>query len=227
MTSPDWQAVITALDKQGFAILPLMDAATCKQLWQLYDEEKPFRSRVVMARHGYGQGEYKYLSYPLPQPIADWRETLYRHLAPLANHWHERMGLETRFPATLKLFLERCHAAGQTKPTPLLLSYGAGDYNCLHQDLYGEHVFPLQATIMLSPPEDYTGGAFVLTEQRPRMQSRAEVVTLKLGEAVIFPVRHRPVEGTHGPYRVAMRHGVATVTTGRRRTAGIILHDAT
>ncbi len=180
-----------------------------------------------MARHGFGRGEYKYFAYPLPVPIAELRATLYSRLAPIANRWNEAMGIAVRYPAQLEAFLARCHAAGQTRPTPLLLRYGPGDYNCLHQDLYGEHVFPLQVAFLLSEPRrDFTGGEFVLTEQRPRMQSRAEVVALAQGEGVIFPVHHRPVQGTRGVYRVNMRHGVSRVRSGARHTLGIIFHDA-
>jgi hypothetical protein len=186
-----------------------------------------FRSQVHMARHGFGRGEYKYFAYPLPEMVAGLRARLYPQLAPIANRWQERMGLETRFPAAHDDFLKRCHAAGQTRPTPLLLQYGPDDYNCLHQDLYGEHVFPLQVAILLSrPEEDFTGGEFVLTEQRPRMQSVPSVVPLQQGDAVIFAVSQRPVSGTRGSYRVTMRHGVSRVRSGRRHTLGIIFHDA-
>jgi hypothetical protein len=186
-----------------------------------------FRSRVVMARHGFGRGEYKYFAYPLPATIAALRTALYPPLAAVANRWNAAMGIDVRYPASHAEYLTRCHHAGQAKPTPLLLQYEAGDYNCLHQDLYGEHVFPLQATILLSRPGvDFTGGEFMLTEQRPRMQSRGEVVTLTQGEAVIFPVHHRPVQGTRGRYRVNMRHGVSRIRSGHRHTIGIIFHDA-
>jgi hypothetical protein len=180
-----------------------------------------------MARHGFGRGEYKYFAYPLPEPIGALRTALYPHLAAIANRWNEAMGIDIRFPPAHEDFLKRCHKAGQTRPTPLLLQYGEGDYNCLHQDLYGEHVFPLQATILLSRPgADFSGGEFVLTEQRPRMQSRAEVVALGRGEAVIFPVHHRPVQGSRGIYRVNMRHGVSRIRAGHRHTLGVIFHDA-
>jgi hypothetical protein len=194
----------------------------------LYDDDGRFRSHVVMARHGFGRGEYRYFRYPLPEVVASLRAALYPHLAPFANRWHEALGIEVRFPAEHSAFLDRCHAAGQVKPTPLLLRYGVDDYNCLHQDLYGEHVFPFQVAILLSQPHrDFTGGEFVLTEQRPRMQSRAEVVPLGLGDAVIFAVHHRPVQGTRGTYRVNLRHGVSRLRSGRRHTLGVIFHDAT
>jgi hypothetical protein len=206
---------------------PLLDARQCRAICALYAEEQPFRSRIVMARHGFGRGEYKYFAYPLPPLVAALRTALYPPLATIANRWNERMGVGVRYPAVRAEFLERCHQAGQTKPTPLLLQYAAGDYNCLHQDLYGEHVFPLQVAILLSEPgADFTGGEFVLTEQRPRMQSRAEVVPLGRGEGVIFPVHHRPVQGTRGVYRVTMRHGVSRLRSGSRHTLGIIFHDA-
>jgi len=212
------------LDARGYAVSkPLLDARGCARLAQLYDEAGIFRSRVVMARHGFGSGEYKYFAYPLPEIVAELRTTLYPQLAGIANRWND--GAE--YPASLQSYLKTCHAAGQTKPTPLLLRYGPGDYNCLHQDIYGEHVFPLQATVLLSKPgEDFEGGEFVLTEQRPRMQSRVEVVPLRQGEAVVFPVRYRPVQGTRGAYRVNMRHGVSRLQSGHRMTLGIIFHDA-
>jgi hypothetical protein len=193
----------------------------------LYEADERFRSKVVMERHGFGRGEYKYFNYPLPALVADLRTSLYPHLAAIANRWNAALGIDVRYPAAHSAFLARCHAAGQTKPTPLMLRYGAGDYNCLHQDLYGEHVFPLQATILLSDPDrDFTGGEFVLTEQRPRMQSRPEVVPLCQGDAVIFAVQHRPVQGSRGAYRVNMRHGVSRVRRGHRQTLGVIFHDA-
>jgi hypothetical protein len=193
----------------------------------LYSREDAFRDRVVMARHGFGRGEYKYFRYPLPEIVARMRSALYPRLAPLANRWNVALGLEPRFPDRHAQFLRRCHAAGQRRPTPLLLQYAAGDYNCLHQDLYGEHVFPLQLTVLLSEPgRDFAGGEFVLTEQRPRMQSRAEVVPLAKGDAVVFAVRHRPVRGSRGVYRVNLRHGVSRVRWGQRHTLGIIFHDA-
>ena len=205
----------------------LLDVATCHALAGLYDDETRFRSRVVMQKHNFGRGEYKYLSYPLPEPVAALRSALYPPLAAIANEWRKTLGEASRFPPTLKAFLEQCHAAGQARPTPLLLRYNADDYNCLHQDLYGPLMFPLQLTLLLSAPgTEFTGGEFVLVEQRPRAQSRAAVVPLAQGEAVIFPVHHRPAQGTRGPYRVTMRHGVSRVLSGRRHTLGIIFHDA-
>jgi uncharacterized protein len=217
-----------AFDGDGFAVLPgLLGAGSCADLVALYDEREAFRSRVVMARHGFGQGEYKYLAYPLPPAVEDLRQALYRLLAPVANRWHGQLGIEGAFPAALDLYLARCHAAGQRRPTPLILKYGPGDYNCLHQDLYGELVFPIQATILLTRPnEDFTGGEFLLVEQRPRRQSKGEVVPLRQGDAVLFPVNHRPVAGTRGHYRVTMRHGVSPVHSGSRFTLGVIFHDA-
>jgi uncharacterized protein len=224
----DWPGIEAALDAYGCATTgPLLPAEECMALAGLYDSEAPFRSRVIMARHGFGRGEYKYFAYPLPEIIAALRAALYPHLAAIANRWNTTMGIATRYPAEHDDYLVQCHVAGQIRPTPLLLRYGEGDYNCLHQDLYGEHVFPLQATVLLSRPGgDFTGGEFVLTEQRPRMQSRAEVVPLAQREVVIFPVHHRPVQGTRGVYRVNMRHGVSRLRAGRRHTLGIIFHDA-
>ena len=224
----DWTAAATQLDSRGCAVLPSLLAPTsCRELAALYSDDGRFRSRVVMNRHGFGQGEYKYFAYPLPALVAELRTVLYAHLAPIANEWSRRLGKEQLYPASLEAFLERCHAAGQVKPTPLLLQYGPEDYNCLHQDLYGEWVFPLQLAVLLSQPgHDFTGGEFVLTEQRPRMQSRAEVVPLGQGDGVVFAVHHRPVRGTRGDYRVNLRHGVSRVRSGRRQTLGIIFHDA-
>jgi hypothetical protein len=225
--SLDWSCIASELDAHGCATTgALLPAAACKQLVDSYDDETRFRSRIVMARHGFGQGEYKYFAAPLPAAIAGLRSSFYAPLAKIANRWNEQLG-GPRFPGTLDAFLARCHKAGQKKPTPLLLKYGPGDYNCLHQDLYGEHVFPLQLAILLSDPErDFTGGEFVLTEQRPRRQSRVEVVPLRQGDGVIFPVHHRPVAGARGAYRVTMRHGVSRLRSGRRMTLGIIFHDA-
>jgi len=224
----DWSRIASDLDAQGWAILPaLVETDACDGIAALYDADTGFRSRVVMARHGFGRGEYRYFAYPLPPVIQALRGGLYPRLAPIANRWCERLGVEARFPATHAAFLERCHAAGQTRPTPLLLRYGPDDYNCLHQDLYGEHVFPLQLAILLSRPgHDFEGGEFVLTEQRPRMQTRPAVVPLAKGDAVLFAVNSRPVRGGRGDYRVALRHGVSVVRSGRRHTAGIIFHDA-
>jgi hypothetical protein len=227
LTALDWPALAAALDAHGCATTgPLLTPAECGALRDLYRADAPFRSRIIMARHGFGRGEYKYFAYPLPEIVVSLRAMLYPPLAQIANRWNDAMGLGVRYPPSHAAYIARCGAAGQTKPTPLLLQYGAGDYNCLHQDVYGEHVFPLQATFLLSEPErDFRGGEFVLTEQRPRRQSRAEVVALALGEAVIFPVRHRPVEGTRGTYRVNLRHGVSRLRSGNRYTLGIIFHD--
>jgi hypothetical protein len=216
------------LDQYGAAIVPgLLTPGQCTALAGLYAADDHFRSRVVMARHGFGRGEYKYFRYPLPSFIAELRRDLYALLAPVANRWNKAMNMEVRYPSDHADFLARCHKANQQKPTPLLLQYAEGDYNCLHQDLYGEHVFPLQTAILLSRPgEDFSGGEFVLTEQRPRMQSRAEVVPLGQGDAVVFAVHDRPVEGSRGFYRVKLRHGVSRIRTGRRYTLGIIFHDA-
>ena len=224
----DWAGIAAQLDAFGCATTgALLSPQECAALVAAYGCDRLYRSRVIMGRHGFGRGEYKYFAYPLPEPIAALRAALYPALAAIANCWNEAMGIAVRYPAGHHEFLDRCHAAGQTKPTPLLLQYGEGDYNCLHQDIYGEHVFPLQSTFLLSRSDaDFTGGDFVLTEQRPRMQSRAEVVPLAQGEGVIFPVRHRPVRGTRGTYRVNMRHGVSRLRSGHRHTAGIIFHDA-
>ena len=228
LASADWVAVQADLDEQGWALLPgVLGARDCDAMTACYGPGPAFRSHVVMARHGFGRGEYRYFAYPLPPLVETLRTALYPRLAPIANRWHERMGIGVSFPQDHAAFLDRCHAAGQTRPTPLLLRYGAGDYNCLHQDLYGEHVFPLQAAILLSEPgADFTGGEFVLTEQRPRMQSRAEVVPLGKGDAVIFAVNQRPQRGVRGDYRVALRHGVSKVRSGHRHTLGVIFHDA-
>ena len=224
----DWPRIAADLDAQGWATTgPLLEAATCRELAACYVDDASFRSRVVMARHGFGKGEYKYFAYPLPALVGELRSAFYPRLAEVANAWHAALGDAMRFPETLATWLRRCHRAGQRRPTPLLLRYTAGDYNCLHQDLYGEHVFPLQVAILLSQPQrDFTGGEFVLTEQRPRMQSRAEVVPLRQGDAVVFAVHRRPVQGTRGAYGVTMRHGVSRLRTGRRHTLGIIFHDA-
>jgi hypothetical protein len=224
----DWRRIGEELDAQGAAVLGgVLSREQCAALAESYVRDELFRSQVIMARHGFGRGEYKYFDYPLPEPVAALRAALYPPLAEIANRWNEAMGVEVRYPAAHTEYLGRCHQAGQTKATPLLLQYGEGDYNCLHQDLYGEHVFPLQATFLLSEPEsDFTGGEFVLTEQRPRMQSRPHVVPLRLGDGVVFAVRHRPVQGARGTYRVNLRHGVSQVRSGRRYTLGIIFHDA-
>ncbi|AJC20759.1 proline hydroxylase [Pandoraea pulmonicola] len=238
----DWAALEDELNGFGAARIPaLLDAKECAALREMYggangstgnSDTTPtsalFRSRIVMARHGFGQGEYQYFAYPLPPLVAGLREAFYAPLRQIAHRWHEAMGIDARYPPTHRAYLAQCHAAGQRRPTPLLLRYEAGGYNCLHQDLYGDHVFPLQVAILLSQPgEDFTGGEFVLTEQRPRMQSRAEVVPLMRGDAVVFAVHHRPVNGTRGVYRVNMRHGVSRVRSGHRHTLGVILHDAT
>jgi len=224
----DWTQVTSDLDSQGCAVLKeLLSPDECAVLTALYPDDKKFRSRIVMGRHGFGRGEYKYFAYPLPDMIAQLRPELYARLCPVANRWNETMGIDIRYPDRHEAFLKRCHDAGQTRPTPLLLQYGEDDYNCLHQDLYGEHVFPLQVAILLSEPgRDFEGGEFVLTEQRPRMQSRPEVVPLRQGDAVAFAVHHRPVQGTRGPYRVNLRHGVSRIRSGHRHTVGVIFHDA-
>ena len=224
----DWRALGEALDTQGCAILDkLLTREECEAIAALYPHEEDFRSHVVMARHGFGKGEYRYFSYPLPALIADLRAALYPRLAPIANEWSEWMGEAARYPAAHAAFLKLCGEAGQTRPTPLLLQYVPGDFNCLHQDLYGELAFPLQVAVLLSEPgRDFEGGEFALTEQRPRMQSRVEVVPLRQGDAVAFAVHNRPAKGTKGYYRVNMRHGVSRVRAGRRHTLGIIFHDA-
>ena len=225
----DWQRITSELDQQGWALTgQLLTPVQRESLIASYEEDESFRSTVAMARHGYGRGEYRYFAYPLTELVADLRPALYERLCPVANSWREALGVGEAFPARHEEYIERCHAAGQKRPTPLILRYGPGDYNCLHQDLYGDLVFPLQAAFLLSEPDkDFTGGEFVLTEQRPRMQSRVNVVPLKAGEAVIFAVNHRPVQGLQGNYRVTMRHGVSPVRSGSRHTLGIILHDAT
>ena len=225
----DWQRISDALGAQGYAIIPgLLQTKQCVSAAELYAAKDLFRSRVVMSRHGFGRGEYQYFKYPLPDLVASLRTSLYPHLAPIANRWNDLLRDDVRFPSEHEEFIARCHAAGQLRPTPLLLQYEAEDYNCLHQDLYGEHVFPLQLAVLLSQPgRDFTGGEFVLTEQRPRMQSRAEVVPLEQGDAVVFAVHHRPVQGTRGIYRVNMRHGVSRLRSGHRHTLGVIFHDAT
>ena len=224
----DWPRIAQDLDAHGWALLPkILTAQECAAMSGLYADEALFRSHVVMARHGFGRGEYKYFAYPLPDKVLALRTALYPHLAPIANRWSAAFGLDEPYPDAHADFIARCHRAGQTRPTPLLLQYGEGDFNALHQDVYGEHVFPLQVAILLSEPEaDFTGGEFVLTEQRPRMQSRAEVVPLRQGDGVVFAVRHRPVQGTRGVYRVNLRHGVSRLRSGRRHTVGVIFHDA-
>ena len=226
--SIDWSSTTRELANYGAAVLPsLLAAEECREIAALYQDDSKFRSHIVMARHGFGKGEYKYFAYPLPQPINTLRTALYSHLAPVANEWNSRMSIQMRYPAKHKDFLELCHAAGQERPTPLLLQYVTGDFNALHQDLYGDLAFPLQVAVLLSEPgKDFTGGEFVLTEQRPRMQSRAEVVPLRQGDAVAFAVHHRPVDGARGTYRVNLRHGVSRVRSGHRHTLGIIFHDA-
>ena len=224
----DWEEIAASLERHGAAVIgPLLTQDQCRSLAASYNDDALFRSRIVMAQHGFGRGEYRYFANPLPEPVATLRTALYPPLARVANRWSEALGVEADFPDSHAEFLRRCHGAGQTKPTPLLLQYGEGDYNCLHQDVYGALIFPLQVAFLLSDPvQDFTGGAFVLTEQRPRMQSRAEVVQLHQGEGVIFPVHHRPVQGTRGTYRVNMRHGVSRLLCGRRHTLGLIFHDA-
>jgi hypothetical protein len=225
----DWQRIGKDLDQQGNAMMEqLLSPEECRAIAGLYLNDDVFRSRVVMERHGFGHGEYKYFSYPLPDLLSELRTAVYPHLVPVANRWNEAMGIDVRYPEKHADFVERCHNAGQARPTPLLLQYGVDDYNCLHQDLYGEHVFPLQLAILLSDPgTDFTGGEFVMTEQRPRMQSRPMVVPLRQGDGVVFAVHNRPVQGTRGAYRVNLRHGVSRIRSGRRHTVGIIFHDAT
>ena len=228
LSAADWPRLTAELDERGVATLPgLFDRATCRAVAAAYDDAEMFRSRVIMAKHGFGRGEYRYFDYPLPFDLATLRATLYDALVPLANRWKERLKVDARYPAMHREFLARCQGAGQARPTPLLLKYGAGDYNCLHRDLYGEHVFPLQMAVLLSAPGvDFDGGEFVVTEQRPRMQSRVEVVPLAQGDAVVFAVSERPASGARGAYRVTHRHGVSRLTRGERHTLGVILHDA-
>ena len=223
-----WEQVGRNLDADGNALIKgVLPSDECDEIRNLYNEEKLFRSRIVMERHGFGRGEYRYFRYPLPKLIAAMRTSLYPYLAPIANRWNEAMRSDVRYPATHAEYLQRCHRAGQDKPTPLILKYGVDDYNCLHQDLYGEHVFPLQFAVLLSEPNrDFTGGEFVLTEQRPRMQSRPMVVPLRKGDGVVFAVHHRPVQGRKSVYRVNVRHGVSRLRSGSRHTLGIIFHDA-
>jgi hypothetical protein len=225
----DWTSIVAHLDANGWATVPkLLTASEAIAIAGSYDDGRRFRSHVVMARHGFGRGEYKYFAYPLPDLVADLRTVLYRRLVSVANRWNESMGIDVRYPDTHADFRRRCHDAGQRRPTPLLLQYGEGDFNALHQDVYGAQVFPLQTAVLLSEPQaDFTGGEFVLTEQRPRMQSRVEVVPLEQGDAVIWAVRNRPVQGTRGIYRVNMRHGVSRLRSGHRHTLGVIFHDAT
>jgi len=224
----DWARVGADLDAKGFAVMPqLLTPGACREIAAMYDDDRRFRTRIVMARHGFGSGEYKYFDYPLPDRIGELRIALYPEFARIANRWNMEMSIDVQYPKTHAEFLKRCHEAGQSRPTPLLLQYVAGDYNCLHQDLYGEHVFPLQVAILLSEPgRDFEGGEFILTEQRPRMQSRAAVVPLRQGDGVVFAVHHRPVRGTRGTYRVNLRHGVTEIRSGQRHTVGIIFHDA-
>ncbi len=222
-----WSDIEESLDSYGAGVLKgVLTPAECEKLAAQYDRDEPFRSRIVMARHGFGKGEYKYWAYPLPEVVTDLRRSLFPHFAKVANRWNKVMGIDVAYPSTHEAYVKECHAAGQTRPTPLLLRYEAGDFNCLHQDVYGDLVFPLQIAFLLSKPGiDFTGGEFVLTEQRPRMQSRAEVVSLAQGDGVVFAVRHRPVQGTRGSYRVNLRHGVSRIRSGRRHTMGVIFHD--
>jgi len=228
LAAPDWVAAEAALGERGFACLPsLLSAADCAALFALYEDETRFRRRVVMAQHGYGRGEYRYFAYPLPPPVQRLRARLYPPLAAIANRWQATLGEASRFPPSLPGFLRRCRAAGQSRPTPLLLDYGAGDFNCLHQDRYGEVFFPLQVAVLLSAPRtDFEGGEFLLVERRPRRQSLASVVPLERGDAVVFAGQQRPVMGRSGPYRAELRHGVSEVRRGHRRTLGLIFHDA-
>jgi uncharacterized protein len=227
LNSLNWTTILSEIDQDGFATAgPLLSPAECASLAGLYDQDAGFRSRVVMARHGFGSGEYKYFNYPLPDLVRRLRQEVYRRLAPLANQWAEALRQEHRYPETLDGFIDLCHAAGQCKPTPLLLRYGPGDYNRLHRDLYGPLVFPIQMTILLSDPDEFDGGDFMLVENRPRMQARGEVVKLRRGEAVLFAVDQRPAQGTRGTYRVSMRHGISRLRSGARHTLGVIFHDA-
>ena len=223
-----WEQVSKDLDAEGHAIIKsILSTDECDETRRLYDDDSLFRSQVVMERHGFGRGEYRYFRYPLPELIAVMRTSLYPHLVPIANRWNDAMRLDVRYPATHAEYIQRCHLGGQDKPTPLLLKYGPDDYNCLHQDLYGEHIFPLQVAVLLSEPDrDFTGGEFVITEQRPRMQSRPMVVPLGKGDGVVFAVHHRPAQGRKGAYRVNLRHGVSRLRSGSRYTLGIIFHDA-
>ena len=223
----DKSRISDELNRRGYADLgPLLADSDIDALTQLYPQKDPFRSHIIMQRHGFGEGEYKYFANPLPQPVVSLRTKLYASLAPIANQWQDCLGLEMRFPKTHKEMLARCHADGQVRPTPLMLKYGEGDYNCLHQDLYGEHIFPIQVVILLSDVSDFEGGEFVITEQRPRMQSRVEVIQLQKGHGVAFAVNERPKLGKRGYYRVKMRHGVSRLRSGNRLTLGIIFHDA-
>lgn len=228
VAAADWGRVTEELDAQGWSILPsLLTPAECQALVALYPHDDLFRTRVIMAQHAFGRGEYKYFAYPLPDVVSELRTRLYPPLVPVANRWMTTLGLDTRYPPDHPTFVARCHAAGQRRPTPLLLAYGAGDYNCLHQDLYGDHHFPLQVAVLLDAPgRDFTGGELVLTEQRPRMQSRPMVLPVRQGDAAVFAVQHRPVQGTRRPYRVQLRHGVSRLHTGHRHTLGVIFHDA-
>ncbi|HEV8430238.1 MAG TPA: 2OG-Fe(II) oxygenase [Pyrinomonadaceae bacterium] len=223
-----WEQVYQDLDAEGNAIIKgILSPDECDEIAALYQEEKIFRSHIVMERHGFGRGEYRYFRYPLPALIRSMRTSLYPHLVPIANGWNEAMGIDMRYPTIHADYIQRCHQAGQDKPTPLVLKYGPDDYNCLHQDLYGEHIFPLQIAVLLSEPgRDFTGGEFVMTEQRPRMQSRPMVVPLRKGDGVVFAVHHRPVQGKKSVYRVNLRHGVSRLRSGSRLTLGIIFHDA-
>jgi hypothetical protein len=228
IASLEWDAIRNDLDAFGVASVGrLLDPEACRSVRALYPDDGHFRSHIVMARHGFGQGEYKYFARPLPDAVEKLRCGFYPKLAPIANEWHGRMGMAARFPVALDDFLDACHRAGQQRPTPLLLKYGPGDYNCLHQDIYGEHIFPIQLVVLLSSPgKEFSGGEFVMTEQRPRMQSRAEVVPLGIGEGALFTVRDRPRRGARGDYRVRMRHGVSRIRSGERYTLGVIFHDA-